>query len=57
VGLGTYNVLKQLECCREWSLDYLYLGLYIAQSPRMNYKARFLPHERLVRGTWRRFER
>lgn len=57
VGPGTYNVLKQLECCRQWGLDYLYLGLYIAQSPRMNYKARFLPHERLIGGTWRRFDR
>jgi len=57
VGLGTYNVLKQLERCRQWGLNYLYLGLYIAQSPRMNYKARFLPHERLVAGAWRRFER
>lgn len=57
VGLGTYNVLKQLEYCRQWSWDYLYLGLYIAQSPRMNYKARFLPHERLLLGTWHRFHR
>ena len=56
IGPGTYNVLKQLECCREWGLDHLYLGLYIAQSPRMNYKARFLPHERLIAGAWRRFE-
>jgi arginine-tRNA-protein transferase len=57
VSLGTYNVLKQVETCRAWGLDYLYLGLYIAASPRMNYKARFLPHERLVGGAWRRFEK
>jgi arginine-tRNA-protein transferase len=57
VSLGTYNVLKQIEICRAWQLDYLYLGLYIAASPRMNYKARFLPHERLVDGVWRKFER
>jgi arginine-tRNA-protein transferase len=57
LSLGTYNVLKQIELCRSWQLDYLYLGLYIAASPRMNYKARFLPHERLVDGIWRKFER
>lgn len=57
LSLGTYNVLKQIETCRAWGLDYLYLGLYIAASPRMNYKARFLPHERLIDGVWRRFER
>ena len=57
LGLGTYNVLKQIELCRQWQLTYLYLGLYIAASPHMNYKARYLPHERLIEGVWRRFER
>jgi arginine-tRNA-protein transferase len=55
LGLGTYAILKQLELCREWSLRYLYLGYYIADNPHMNYKGRFLPHERLVDGSWRRF--
>jgi leucyl-tRNA---protein transferase len=55
LSLGTYNVLKQIEMCRAWQVEYLYLGLYIAASPRMNYKARFLPHERLIDGTWQRF--
>lgn len=57
LSLGTYNVLRQIEACRAWQLDYLYLGLFIAASPHMNYKARFLPHERLIEGVWRRFER
>ncbi len=54
-GIGTYSILKQLELCRIWSLDYLYLGLYIAESEAMAYKARYRPHERLLDGVWRTF--
>lgn len=57
LGLGTYSILKQLELCREWGLTYLYLGLYIEGSEHMRYKARFLPHERLLDGNWVRFSR
>jgi arginine-tRNA-protein transferase len=56
-GIGTYSVLKQLELCKDWGLEYLYLGLYIAGCESMEYKARFLPHERLLEGEWRRYER
>lgn len=56
VALGTFNVLTQIEYCRAEQLTYLYLGYYIASSPHMVYKARFLPHERLLAGEWQRFE-
>ncbi len=52
LGLGTYSILKQLELCSSWGLRYLYLGLYIAESEHMRYKARFLPHQRLLDGVW-----
>jgi len=55
LSLGTYSILKQLALCQQWGLRYLYLGLYVAGSRAMVYKARFLPHERLVGGAWRRF--
>lgn len=55
LGLGTYSILKQVELCRMWGLRYLYLGLYIAESLHMRYKARFLPHERLIDGKWSEF--
>jgi arginine-tRNA-protein transferase len=56
LSLGTYSILKQLELCKTWGLRYLYLGLYIAQSATMAYKARFVPHERLLGGRWVSFE-
>lgn len=57
LSLGTYSILKQVELCRTWGLRYLYLGLYIGDCERMRYKARFLPHERLLDGRWVTVER
>jgi leucyl-tRNA---protein transferase len=57
LSLGTYSILKQIELCRTWGLRYLYLGLYIGGCRAMRYKARYLPHERLVGGVWQRFTR
>ena len=56
LGLGTFNVLQQIESCRDWQFKYLYLGFYIAPSPHMIYKSQFLPHEHLQQQQWRRFE-
>ncbi|MPY86711.1 MAG: arginyltransferase [Luteitalea sp.] len=52
---GSYSILKEWQLCRLWGLRYLYLGFYVANSPRMRYKARFVPHERLIDGVWQRF--
>ena len=55
LSLGTYSVLKQIGALPQWGLRYLYLGLYVAGNRAMAYKARYLPHERLIDGTWQRF--
>ena len=52
---GTYSILKQVALCREWGLRYLYLGLYVADCRAMRYKARYVPHERFIDGSWHRF--
>jgi arginyl-tRNA--protein-N-Asp/Glu arginylyltransferase len=55
---GVFNVLTLLEECRERSLPYLYLGYYVAGSPKMAYKSGFRPHEVLgPDGAWARRDR
>ena len=49
---GTYNVLWQLQQTRDLQLTHLYLGYWIAESPKMAYKTDFKPYQLLRDGVW-----
>ena len=51
-SFGTYNILWQIEQCRELGLPYLYLGYWIKENRKMRYKADFQPLEVLIGGRW-----
>jgi arginyl-tRNA--protein-N-Asp/Glu arginylyltransferase len=52
-SLGVFNILSLLDLCGQRDVPHLYLGYYVAGSPRMSYKAGFRPCEQLgPDGRW-----
>ena len=43
---------QEIEQTRALKLPHVYLGYWIAESPKMAYKAQFRPHELLIDGQW-----
>lgn len=55
-GFGTYAILWLIEEARRQGLPYVYLGYWIAESPKMRYKSDFRPHEVYDGRGWQRSE-
>lgn len=55
-GLGTFIILDHIRRAAEEKMPFVYLGYWVEGSPRMQYKMRFQPIERLSAGGWNRFE-
>jgi arginine-tRNA-protein transferase len=51
-GLGTYMVIWLIRAAQAAGLDYVYLGYWIAESPKMSYKTRFQPLEAFGPDGW-----
>ena len=52
-SLGTFMILWLIERARELGLEHVYLGFWIANSPKMAYKAQFAPLEIRTPEGWR----
>lgn len=52
-SLGTYMILWHIAEARRRGLAYVYLGYWIADSPKMSYKARFQPLQAYQDDEWR----
>lgn len=55
-SLGTFMILDHIARAQRMGLDFVYLGYWVHGSKKMDYKARFLPQERLMPDGWRRVE-
>ena len=53
-SLGTLMILDHIQRARRMGLPYVYLGYWVAGSPKMEYKQRFRPQERLGPRGWER---
>ncbi len=56
-SLGTLVILDHIARARRMGLAYVYLGYWVRGSRKMDYKAKFLPQERLGPDGWLRVER
>ncbi|KWV90391.1 arginyltransferase [Erythrobacter sp. YT30] len=56
-GLGNFIILDHIRRAAHDRLPYVYLGYWVDGSPRMQYKVRYRPLEKLTREGWQRMEK
>jgi arginyl-tRNA--protein-N-Asp/Glu arginylyltransferase len=55
-SLGTFCILKQIDYAKKLGLDYLYLGYWIENHPKMHYKSSFKPLQVYLNEQWKTTE-
>ena len=51
-GIGNFMILDLLNLGKKLKLDFIYLGFYVRQALKMNYKLKFKPGELYFSGKW-----
>jgi arginine-tRNA-protein transferase len=51
-SLGAYMILEHIARAKAMGLPHLYLGYWVSGSKKMDYKAHYLPQERLTNEGW-----
>ncbi|MCA1749646.1 MAG: arginyltransferase [Sphingomonadales bacterium] len=55
-GLGNFIILDHIVRAAKADLSHVYLGYWVKDAPRMQYKIRYKPLEKLTPNGWRRFD-
>lgn len=53
-SLGVYAVLWEIEETKRLGLEYLYLGYWIENCRKMQYKTQYSPLEHYIQGVWKK---
>lgn len=56
LSLGVISVLQLISISKQVGYPYLYLGYYIQNCSKMNYKSKYQPLELFINGNWKDFE-
>lgn len=56
LGLGIYAVLYQIKLAEQLGLPWLFLGYWVRECKKMNYKTNFHPYELYINEEWRLIE-
>lgn len=51
-SIGTFSIMAQVAKAKDMGKRYLYLGYQVDNCNKMNYKQKFLPHERFLDNKW-----
>ena len=55
-ALGVHAILSQVELAKQLGLDWLYLGFWIPDCAKMNYKVSYLPLQLRIDNVWQFFD-